>query len=375
MYADDVLLIATSTAALQKLIDDTTRFFQLAGMDVNPSKSDIVIFSRADRFLNEHVTIDAVPKDIADEARYLGVIFERGGSWKLQKDATQMRCRSALGRCKVICKSLGLTRADVMTQIFDMFSASIARYSLGAWGPLAGDLSFLDKIFSEFVRSRYNLPRSTSIEGTLMQFGRRCASCDAFFLAAVQVARGLTNPTSVWGHVIATTIADTRIRWVRNVTTRLVEMGLSDEVFENPTTFLERRKDYGVVFSQYCHHRHLVFSNGTSADLFRIDRPFGVYPFLSALPSFRARFVLLLIMSCWRWSSQDSRAYPENCPVCRSALNSPHIMFECPSTSRFRDDFKRATGEDFSIASLQSTEHVDAIDIVCERIYIHVTSM
>jgi hypothetical protein len=262
-----------------------------------------------------------------------------------------------------------------MTQIYDMFSSSVARYSLGAWGPLAGDISFLDRIFSEFIRSRFKLPRCTSVEGTLMQFGRRCATCDSFFLAAVQVARGLANPSTVWGHIITNTISDSRVRWVRNVTLRLAEMGLTDEVLASPATFLEQRKDYGIVFSQFCHHRHLIFTNGTSADYFRIDRPFGVYPFLSSTPSYRARFVLLLIMSCWRWSSPESRTLPENCPVCSTAFNSPHVMFECLATSRFRDGFKRETGEDFSLETLQAVEHVEAVTDVCERIYRHIISM
>ncbi len=367
MYADDVLLIATSTEGLQKLVDDTTRFFSSIGMAVNPAKSDIVIFSRADRVLSEQVSIDACPKEISDEARYLGVIFERGGSWRLQKEATEMRSRCALGRCKVICKSLGLARSELMVQIYDMFTSSVARYSLGAWGPLAGDLSFLDKIFVDFIKSRFNLPRCTSIEGTLMQFGRRCAECDAFFLASVQVARGLTNPSSVWGRILANTITDTRIRWIRMLTNRLTEMGMASEVLDHPATFLENRREYAVTFSQFCHHRHLIFTNGTSADFFRVDRPFGVYPFLSELPSYRTRPALLLILSCWRWVT-DHLTYSENCPACCTPMNSPHLMFHCSLTNRVRVNFRRITGTDFSLESLQDATLAEEVAKACELI-------
>jgi hypothetical protein len=78
LYADDVLLIATSAAALQRLIDDTTCFFRHAGMEVNPQKSDVVVFSRSDMFSNVPLTIDNVPKELAAEAKYLGVVFEQG---------------------------------------------------------------------------------------------------------------------------------------------------------------------------------------------------------------------------------------------------------------------------------------------------------
>jgi hypothetical protein len=369
MYADDVLLIATSAPALQKLIDDTTRFFQQAGMNVNPSKSDVVVFSRSDRFLNEELSIDNVPKEIVDEARYLGVMFERKGSWKLQKEAMKTRCRCALGRCKVICRSLGLTQVDTMVQIYDMFTSAIFRYSIGAWGPLAGDLSFLDSVFADFVRTRFALPRNSSVNGILMQFGRRCASCDAFFLAAIQVARGLSNPSTVWGHLLSLTALDSRIRWIRTVTDRLAEMGMTDEVFATPAQFLERRKEYGIQFAQYCHYHHLATPNGSSADFFRVNRPFGVLPFLTELPSHQSRYVLLFVLSCWRWSDAHTANFPEYCPLCGVYVDSEHLLFNCVMTSRFRGIYEQSTGTPFSPNSLLEDGSATATGILCEQVF------
>ncbi len=374
MYADDILLIATSAAALQKMIDDTCNFFQQAGMTVNPSKSDVVIFSRADRVLAEQISIDNVPKEIANEAKYLGVMFERNGSWKLQKDAMLTRCRCALGRCKVICRSLGLTQPEVMVQIYDMFVSAIFRYSIGAWGPLAGDLSFLDKIFAEFVRVRFGLPHFSSINGILMQFGRRCASCDGFFLAAVQVARGLANPDTVWGRIISSLQADTRIRWVRTLMERLAEMGMTQEVFGAPHLFLERRKEYGMQFSQFCHRFHLAIPNGSTADFFRVNRPYGIFPYLSDLPSYRSKYVLVFVLSCWRWNSQNSASYPEFCPACGDYVDSKHLLFHCALTNRFRETYERAVGSQFAPESLTDAMTAWETAELCEDVLTFVES-
>ncbi len=111
----------------------------------------------------------------------------------------------------------------------------------------------------------------------LMQFGRRCAQCDAYFLASVQVARGLTTPDSVWGRVLSNTVNDSRIRWIQNVTSRLRLMGLFDEVVSSPATFLEKRKEYGITFSQWCHHRHLALEAGNSADNFQVGPPYSFF--------------------------------------------------------------------------------------------------
>ncbi len=368
MYADDVLLIATTEAGLQRLIDDTTQFFRQNGMSVNPDKSDVVIFSRSDRVYDKQISINDVPKDVGDEAKYLGVMFERNGSWKLQKEATSTRCRSALGRCKVICKSPRLTNTDTMIQIFDMFSSAIFRYSAGAWGPLAGDLSCIDKVFADFIGNRFMLTRTTSLEGLLMQFGKRCAACDSMFLAAVQVARGLANTSSIWGRILTNTMNDARVRWIRNVSGRLEEMGLTNEVIRNPVQFLERRKEYGVVFSQYCHHFHLTFANGTLADFFRVDRPFGVLPFLAQLPCHRARFPLLFVLSCWRWSIENGPVFPEYCPECGDRITSEHLLFRCVLTGNFRRQFESVTGASFTPESLLDSNVVDAFSVLCEDI-------
>ncbi len=65
------------------------------------------------------------------------------------------------------------------------------------------------------------------------------------------------------------------------------------EVFETPALFLEERKIKAVEFNQWCHHNHLVFANGTSADLMRLGHPYGVLPAVESLPTFQGRKILL----------------------------------------------------------------------------------
>jgi hypothetical protein len=368
LYADDVLLIATSATALQRLIDETTDFFRQAGMEVNPQKSDVVVFSRSDRFLNIPLAIDNIPKELAAEAKYLGVIFEQGSYWKLQKEAMTLRCRSALGRCKVICRSLGLSAADAMVQIFDMFASSIYRYSLGAWGPTAGDLSVLDKVFADFIRSRFRLPASTGLNSILMQFGRRCVQCDGFFLASVQVARGLASPETIWGRVLSSLLQDTRVRWIRSVTDRLVLMGLFEEVTRTPVNFLEHRKEYGLVFAQWCHHNHLTTPTGNSSDFFRVGRPYGVMPAIHDEPSYRTRYFLMLIMSCWRWGLENGENYPEFCPACAVRVDSEHLMFTCELTEYIRSNFYDFTGVRFEPEALEDPAISSAVTDACVSI-------
>jgi hypothetical protein len=219
----------------------------------------------------------------------------------------------------------------------------------------------MDKIFADFIRSRFKLTGSTGVNNILMQFGRRCAECDGLFLASVQVARGLAAPDTVWGNVLSSLLHDTRIRWIRNVTDRLVRIGLLAEVTQSPINFLEQRKEYGLVFAQWCHHNHLTLPASYSADFFRVGRPYGVMHVIYSEPAYRTRYVLMLIMSCWRWGLNNGDTYPEYCPRCNVLVDSEHLMFSCAWTEYIQTAFFALTGAHFKPQVLEDSEKSSAV--------------
>ncbi len=354
LYADDVLLLAISPDGLQRLFDKTDEFFASLGLSVNPDKSDIIVFGPRGPVASGF-TIAGASKSVRNEAKYLGVIFQRGGHWKCQQDSMVIRCRMARGRSEIICRSIGLQRVAQIVQIFDMFVSSVYQYSLGAWGPTAGDLMRIDDIFVDFIRRQFKLPPKTCRRGLLMHFGTRCASCDSMYLAVTQVARGLTTPGSVWSDVLATVWRNDRIPWVRAVKTHLDRMGIRDDVERFPANFLAQRKEMAVEFAKYCHSAHFLFVNGRSSDYFRVNRPFGILPAVFDHPTWQTRELLAFCLSCWRWAF-GLKLYPEYCARCDSVNDSSHILFRCQNTRAPRDDFQRDTGRQFSLSAFYEKE-------------------
>jgi hypothetical protein len=354
LYADDVLLLSTSRDGLQHLINVTCSHFASLGLTVNPGKSDIVIFDGGRRANPRQFDIASMSKLATEEAKYLGVIFHRGGKWKCQLETTVTRCRMARGRCHIICNSLNLTSTRNIVQIFDTFVSSIFRYSLGTWGVTAGSLHKIDNLFCDYIRRQFRLPPKTCRKGILMQFGRRCACCDARFLAIVQVARGFTNPNSVWGKVLNTVWSRRTLPWIREVKAHMCAMGIESIVLRDPAGFLSERKDWGLKFSRWCHEHHLVFANGRSSDRFRLERPFGMFPVVYDLPVEKSRILLIFVLSSWRWAF-DLRDAPEYCAECDSMINSWHIMFCCSRTQHVRNEFLRRSGVEFNYAALRDS--------------------
>jgi hypothetical protein len=266
----------------------------------------------------------------------------------------------ARGRCEIICRTIGITRLEQLVQIFDMFVSSVYRYSLGVWGPTAKHLKRIDNVFVDFIRRQYGLPSRTSANDILVNFGRRCAVCDARFLAAVQLARGLISGDTVWGTVLSTVINCNDISWLHAVKDHLIKMSILNVVIGTPAEFLSDRKKWGREFTRFCFKSHLNTVNGRSSDYFRVGRPFGIYPVIFNCPPKRVRGLFAFLLWCWRWT-YNARGYPDYCSECDSLVNSYHLMFQCRRTEALCSDFRRRTGRIFTLEAVQSNGDDEAI--------------
>ncbi len=210
--------------------------------------------------------------------------------------------QSALGRCKIILSTIGKGNAKHALNLYDSLVGSIYRYGLGAWGPVAGRLCALDDLYTDFVRWLYNLPKTTSKLNLLSCFGRRCALCDALFLATIQLAGTSTSKNEIWKDVVHDLVnRKLKSKWFSRMLKELADRRLSSKVFSEGSTVVGARKEIGVQFAQFCFHRHLNLLTNTSADQFRLAKPYGTYPFLLASPPMLARYALSFVLCNFRW--------------------------------------------------------------------------
>jgi hypothetical protein len=287
-------------------------------------------------------------------ARYLGIIFDNRGKWGLQKGVVAARARLALGRCKVIVNTIGRRDTKHLVDLFDSLVASIYRFGLGAWGPTAGKLTVLDDLFTNFICWLFSLPKTTCKVNLLSCFGRRCAKCDSFFLATIQIAGGSTSKNEVWKGLMADlTAGRKKSKWFKAVSVALAERRLLGRVLENGADVVATRRNVGVAFAQFCFHKHLNSPTQTSADDFRTVKPFGVYPFLYKASPNVARFLFSFVLCNWRWLDRGKcRNYPRTCSSCCISNSAWHILFDCPVFQAERDWFREKTFLDFDYNAL-----------------------
>jgi hypothetical protein len=342
VYADDVAEMALSHVGLQVEINACYDFFEGKLLRVNPDKSEVICFVKT-RAVDFDFSCDfrGTQRPGVRSARYLGVVFDTHGKWLEQKRLVAARSRSALGRCKIILGTIGKGNAKNALNLFYVLVFSVYRYGLGAWGPVAGSLSVLDDLFIDFIRWLYGMPKTTSKLNILSCFGRRCAMCDALYLASIQLANSSTSKNVIRRDLVGELVSRQRkAKWFDRVLRELVARRLDSSVLRDGVSFVGQRKEMGVRFAQYCLHVHLNLQTNTSADLFRNVKPFGIFPFLLASPPMLARYALSFVLCNFRWIDNGKcRQFPRSCSECRVNNTAWHVLFKCCLFSEERDWF------------------------------------
>ena len=132
LYADDIILMATTASDLQKALDILKNYCIRWKLTVNVIKTKIVIFRKGGRlpFNINSPTIKGVEIEIVNKYSYLGVVFTSGGScFKTQ----QTLAGQALKAIFTLNKYLSPKVAHVLDR-FDRLIAPILNYSSEVWG-------------------------------------------------------------------------------------------------------------------------------------------------------------------------------------------------------------------------------------------------
>jgi hypothetical protein len=239
--------------------------------------------------------------------------------------------------------------------LFDAVVTSVFRYGLGVWGVTCAQVGKLDDLFVEFIRWVFRLPTTTGKMGILANFARRCAKCDALFLATVQIAQGDTTKNKIWGSIVSD-LGDGRLssQWYEIVLAEIGKRGFREEVLQRGSSFVAERKIHALHFAQYCFHHHSNVTVGNSADVVRRRREFGIFPFLFSVPSYESRFLLSFLLHCWRFlDGGQCSNYPRICDDCDRENSSFHLLFECFMFEQLRENFAAETGRELTFDSLK----------------------
>ena len=172
LYADDTVIFADSVQNLQTCIDALSNYCNVWKLSVNVEKTKVLIFAKR-RPRNLNFTYENRVLEIVDLFKYLGVTFNRNGSFKEHIRVISNQARKAMFGILRKGRELALS-VDIMVQLFHTNVEPILLYGCEIWGyeSLATIEAFHLRFLKMLLRVKQSTP-SFMVYGELGEFPLR----------------------------------------------------------------------------------------------------------------------------------------------------------------------------------------------------------
>jgi hypothetical protein len=142
LYADDMALLSTSAAGLQRQLGMLQQYCERWGLTVNTVKTKLVLLSgertqqaALQTAQRARLSFGGVSLEVVSSFKYLGITFH--SSFCLAGAAAPVRvaaARAAMHKCRARSAALGIEAAPVQLQLFSSLVDSVLSYGAGVWG-------------------------------------------------------------------------------------------------------------------------------------------------------------------------------------------------------------------------------------------------
>lgn len=136
LWADDLILIAEDAESLQKLMDVLHDYVVRWELEINTSKTNIMVFNKSGRLLNCSYGFKLGETSISPTKNYtyLGIVFSLNGSFKSAIDHLSKKAMRAYFSMKRTVNIKALNASSVL-KLFDYLIKPIATYGSQIWLP------------------------------------------------------------------------------------------------------------------------------------------------------------------------------------------------------------------------------------------------
>lgn len=152
LYADDLVLLSDDQKRLQNKLDILEKYCKDWCLEINTSKTKVVIFNESGHLINEKFTLENSHLECVNKYKYLGIIMSSCGSFK---EARSDLYDKALKASFKLFKDLNSTQPPIKTflHLFDHMIKPIALYSCEIWGTLTSRIQEKDKHLNDTFKT------------------------------------------------------------------------------------------------------------------------------------------------------------------------------------------------------------------------------
>ena len=157
LYADDLMLLSTSKAGLQRCIDKLASYSEDNCLTVNLKKTKIVVFCKSGKLSKETFYFNGTEIQNSSSYKYLGILFSSSGTFSYcQSDLYKRALRAQFKLTK--CFSNMTPKLDTLIHLFEHTVEPVVLYGSEIWGTVnilssktkKADFS-LERLFENFL--------------------------------------------------------------------------------------------------------------------------------------------------------------------------------------------------------------------------------
>ena len=171
MYADDIVILGDTVLELQRKIRVLEKFCEEWGMEVNLTKTKVIVFrnggvmSKSEKFLYRGEKVKTVTY-----YRYLGLIFSSRNLWSKALSTLAAQAEKALSTVRRMIWKLGHPNPEVAFKIFDGKITPVLCYGAELWG--SESRHQIEQVHIGFCKFILGLGQSAHSSAALGECGR-----------------------------------------------------------------------------------------------------------------------------------------------------------------------------------------------------------
>ena len=170
LYADDTIILSENERQLQLAINGMNEYCKASGLQINASKSKVLVFSRGKIKNKPVITFNEHVLEVVDHYVYLGIKFNYNGSFNVAiKHLHDIASRAMF----VILKkgrSMNLD-IDIQLKLFDSVVVPILLYGCEVWG--FSNINLVEKLHLKFCKILLKVKKCTPSNMIYGELGRK----------------------------------------------------------------------------------------------------------------------------------------------------------------------------------------------------------
>ena len=157
LYADDTVIFSDNKDNFQKCLNEFNYYCQMWKLNINYSKTEIIVFNSKNSNNYEFKIGDHIIK-ITDRYKYLGVVFSKSGSFLNARKHLAEQSKKAMYLLFTSANNLDLP-IDLQLKLFDNTVLPVLTYGSEIWG--FENLDSIERIHTDFLRRKSKCRKST----------------------------------------------------------------------------------------------------------------------------------------------------------------------------------------------------------------------